>query len=141
MTTLDVARPSALRRRVLTVDGLFLALIGGSQVAFELLSHYTGTGPLNTIFEDNYLTIGWVENHGQAFLIGVLLLAVARRDGRRFWHRFALALHALLGTANLVFWSSFQHFDLVPMGIVATAAHVAFVVLHAVCLRQPDLRS
>jgi hypothetical protein len=136
MTTLDVARPSALRRRVFTADGLFLALIGGSQVIFELLSHYTGKGPLNTIFQDSYLTIGWVEAHGQALLIGVLLLAVARRDGRRFWHWFALAEHALLGTANLVFWNSFGHFDLVPMGVVATAAHALFVVLHAVCLKR-----
>jgi len=95
------------RRVLMTVDGVFLAVIGGLQVTFELLSYYAGTGPLGGIFEQSPYTIGWVENHGLAFLIGMLFLLVAARDGRRFWHGFGLAVHVLLGLANIVFWSSF----------------------------------
>jgi hypothetical protein len=123
-----------VRRRLMLVNGVFLTLIGGVQVTFELLAHYAGSGPYKTVFDSSPYTIGWVENHGLAFLIGILFLTVAARDGRRFWHLFALAVHALLGAANLAFWDSFVHFDVVPMGVAATIAHLAFVLAHTLCL-------
>ncbi|GIJ50303.1 hypothetical protein Val02_71890 [Virgisporangium aliadipatigenens] len=123
-------------RLLFTVNGLFLAVIGGVQVVFELVGHRFGVGPLGDIFDGSYLTIGWVEAHGQAFLVGLLFLLVARHDPRAYWHRFALALHVLLGGANVYFWDSFVHYGLVPMGIAATAAHAALVVAHAWCLRR-----
>lgn len=122
------------RRGLFVADGLFLGVTGLVQLVFELVAYHTGGGPLGHIFDGSHLTIGWVEAHGQAALIGILFLTVARRDLRRFWHTFGLAEHALLGGANLYFWSSFGHYDVVPMGVLATAAHVGFVVAHAWCL-------
>jgi hypothetical protein len=119
---------------VLLVNGAFLALVGGVQSVLELLGHYAGTGPYGHIFADSPYTLGWFEAHGLAALIGVLFITVASRDGRRFWHVFALAVHVLLGGANLMFWSSFAVFDVVPAGVVATVAHVLLVGAHAVCL-------
>ncbi len=84
-------------------NGVFLVVVGGVQVVFELLAYYGGAGPYGDIFGDSPYTIGWVEAHGLAFIIGVLLLTVAARDGRRFWHLLAASVHVLLGTANLVF--------------------------------------
>jgi hypothetical protein len=122
------------RRLVLLVDGLFLAVVGALQVSFELAGYFAGAGPLGAVFHDSPYTIGWVENHGFALLVGVLFVTVAGTDGRRFWHRFALAVHVLLGAANVTFWSSFVFFALVPMGVAATAAHVLFVGAHVLCL-------
>jgi hypothetical protein len=119
---------------VLRADGVFLAAVGAVQLSFELAGHFAGAGPLAALHGSPF-TIGWVENHGFALLVGVLLVAVAGRDGRRYWHRFALAVHVLLGAANAVFWSSFAFFALVPAGAVATAAHVLFVGAHLLCLR------
>lgn len=127
-------RARRVRRRVMRADGIFLAVIGAAQVTFELVGYYAGAGPFGAVFHGSPYTIGWVENHGFAFLVGVLFLTVAVRDGRRFWHGFAAAVHVLLGTANLVFWSSFVHFDVVPMGVAATIAHAVFVVLQLRCL-------
>lgn len=133
--TAPVTEPTARARRlVLRVDGAFLALVGAAQVASELVGHLAGAGPL-AAFRDSPYTIGWVENHGFALLVGVLLLTVAARDGRVFWHRFALAVHVLLGAANIVFWSSFAFFALVPLGVAATTAHLLFVGAHLLCLR------
>src|SRR5215204_6054948 len=87
------------RRRVLLVDGAFLAVVGALQVTFELLGYFTGAGPLGAVFYGSPYTIGWVENHGLALLVGVLLMAVAATDGQRFWHRFAIAVHVLHGAA------------------------------------------
>lgn len=56
---------------------------------------------------------------------------MAARDGRRFWHVFAAAVHTLLGVANLVFWDSFVVFGMVPMGIAATAVHFVMVAAHS----------
>jgi len=127
--------PATRHRRILiTVDGLFLALIGGVQVAFELVSYDAGAGPHGAIFDQSPYTIGWVENHGLAFLIGMLFLVVAARDGRLFWHGMGLAVHVLLAIANLAFWSSFVTFDVVPMGIAATVAHVIFIAAHLISL-------
>ena len=123
------------RQVLLRANGGFLAVVGAVQVGFELLSHYTGGGVYGEIFEGSPHAIGWVENHGLALLIGLLFLTVAARDGRRFWHVFAMAVHLFLGTANVVFWTAFVTFDMVTAGVLATAAHVALVVAHGVSLR------
>ena len=118
------------RRRLLLANGVFLVVVGGVQVVFELVAYFAGAGPYGEIFKESPYAIGWVEAHGLAFLIGVLLIAVAARDGRRFWHLFAAAVHTLLGTANLVFWESFIVFGMVPMGIAATVVHFVLVAAH-----------
>lgn len=122
---------TAARRRLLIADGVFLVVVGGVQVVFELLAYYAGVGPYGYIFEESPYAIGWVEAHGLAFIIGVLLLVVAMRDLRRFWHVLAAAVHTLLGAANLVFWDSFVVFGMVPMGVAATVVHFVFVAAHA----------
>jgi len=118
---------TAARRRLFLANGVFLVVVGGVQVVFELLAYYAGAGPYGYIFEDSPYAIGWVEAHGLAFIIGVLLLTVAVRDLRRFWHILAAAVHTLLGTANLVFWDTFIVFGMVPMGVAATVAHFVLV--------------
>jgi hypothetical protein len=134
VTTIDATRRA--RRTVLLADGLFLALVGGVQIIQELLAHYAGAGAYADIFADSPYTLGWFEAHGLAVLVGLLFLTIATRDLRRFWHTFGLAVHVLLGGANLLFWASFTAFDAIPMGILATAAHVLFVVAHAVCVAR-----
>jgi hypothetical protein len=131
---------TAARRRLLQANGAFLVVVGGVQVVFELLAYYAGAGPYGYLFEESPYAIGWVEAHGLAFIIGVLLLTVAARDLRRFWHVLAAAVHTLLGTANLVFWNSFIVFDMVPMGVAATVVHFVLVAAHIgafVVAREP----
>jgi hypothetical protein len=131
---------TAARRWLLLADGVFLVVVGGVQVVFELLAYYKGVGPYGYIFEESPYAIGWVEAHGLAFIIGVLLLTVAVRDLRLFWHVLAAAVHTLLGTANLVFWNSFIVFGMVPMGIAATVVHFVLVAAHVgvfVMTREP----
>ena len=118
------------RRRLLLANGVFLVVVGGVQVVFELLAYYAGVGPYGYIFEESPYALGWVEAHGLAFVIGVLLVTVAARDLRPFWHVLAATVHALLGTANLVFWDSFVVFGMVPMGMASTVAHFVLVAAH-----------
>jgi hypothetical protein len=47
--------------------------------------------------------IGFVEAHGPAFILGV---PFARAMPSRSRHGTAAAVHALLGTANLLFWGA-----------------------------------
>ena len=109
-------------------NGAFLALVGGTQVIFELLSHFFGVGPWGRIFAGSHYTIGFLEAHGLAFLIGVLLIGVAASEQKRYWHGFAACVHLLLGGANLLFWQSFVAWGLVPAGVVATIFHGLFLV-------------
>ena len=109
-------------------NGAFLALVGGAQMIFELLSHFRGIGPLGRIFAGSSYTIGFFEAHGLAFLIGLLLIGLAASGQKRYWHIFATCVHLLLGGANLLFWSSFAAWGLVPMGAIATAFHGLFLV-------------
>jgi hypothetical protein len=119
------------RPRLLPANDVFLVSVGGIQVVVELLAYYAGAGPYGYIFEASPYAIGWVEAHGLAFIIGILLLlSVAVRDLRRFWHVVAAVVHTLLGTANLLFWNSFVAVGMVPMGITATVVHVVFVAAH-----------
>ena len=132
------------RRRLLLANGVFLIVIGGVQVIFELAAYYAGAGPYGYIFSESPYVLGWVEAHGLAFLIGMLLCLVAARDGRRFWHALAAAVHTLLGAANLLFWHSFVAFGVVAMGIAATVVHVVLVAAHIAALvvsREYDRQS
>ena len=127
-----------VRGTLMRANGAFLALVGGTQVIFELLSHFFGVGPWGRIFAGSHYTIGFLEAHGLAFLIGLLLIFVAAANPKRFWHGFAACVHVLLGGANLLFWSSFVYWGLVPMGAIATLFHGLFLVAQLfLLLRAP----
>jgi hypothetical protein len=131
-------RPTlAARQRLMRANGAFLALVGGAQMIFELLSHYAGSGPLGRIFAGSHYTIGWVEAHGLAMLIGLLLIGLAAPDPKRAWHGFAAGVHLLLGGANMLFWPSFVFWGVVPMGVVATLFHGLFLVVQLYYLAFP----
>jgi hypothetical protein len=70
--------------------------------------------------------IGFVEAHGLAVILGVLLWRAAPE---RSWHLAAAAIHVLLGTANVVFWQIFVAADMLAMGFVTTSLHALFAVL------------
>jgi hypothetical protein len=125
---------------ILAADGVFLALVGGAQIVFELLSYFFGIGPWGRIFAGSPYTIGFFEAHGLALLFGVLLLGVAAADPRRSWHSCALSVHLLLGGANVLFWHSFVVWGLVPAGVVATAFHGLFLVAQLACVVQASTR-
>jgi hypothetical protein len=79
-------------------------------------------------------TNGGFEAHGLAIILGVLLLRAAKVGDRRSWRALGLSVHLLLGTANLVFWSSFLQLDVFMIGVVTTALHNIFVGAQAACL-------
>ena len=101
----------------------------------ETVGHFFGVGPLAAT-RDSPDTIGGFEAHGLAIILGVLLLRAARRGDRGLWHGVGLSTHLLLGSANLLFWSSFVQHGMVTVGVVTTALHIAFVAAHATCLRR-----
>ena len=108
-------------------------------MVLEAVGHFGGVGPLAHLSHSPY-TIGGFEAHGLAAILGALLLRNAANDDLRPWHVSALAIHLLLGGANLAFWLSFTTFGMVPMGIVTTVVHAVLVVAHAVCIAGCDGR-
>ena len=124
-----------VRRRILLANGAALALTGVFQTVQEVLSHFRGRGVWGEIFHDSPYTIGVIEAHGLAALIGIALVVMARSDPRPFWHGYAAAVHLLLGGANLVFWQTFTEFDKVALGVAATTLHGVLLVAEVACLR------
>jgi len=49
-------------------------------------------------------------------------------------HAIGLAIHLLLGFANISFWQSFQQQHLFAVGIVTTTMHAALAATQAACL-------
>ncbi len=76
-----------------------------------------------------HAAIGFVEAHGLALIIGVLLW---RAPPQRVWHLTATAVHVLLGTANLAFWQLFVASDMLMVGYVTTVLHGLFAILQLV---------
>jgi hypothetical protein len=124
-----------MSRWTLRFDGIFLILAGGAALLTETVGHFFGVGPMAATLGSPY-TIGGFEAHGLAIIIGVLLLRAAALADRRLWHAVGLSTHLLLGSANLLFWSSFVQQNLVTVGVVTTALHLIFVVAQATCLRS-----
>lgn len=119
------------RRVLLAVNGTLLALVGGMQMLGDLASYFFGQGPLGDRLAGNAATIGFVEAHGLAAVIGVLLVLGRRMGGAR-WHVVAAVTHLLLGGANLLFWSTFVQFRMEPAGIASTIGHGIFFVAQSV---------
>jgi hypothetical protein len=70
--------------------------------------------------------IGFIEAHGLALIMGVLLW---RAEPTRTWHVTAAAVHILLGTANLLFWQIFSVAGALIAGYVTTSLHWLFAGL------------
>jgi hypothetical protein len=121
---------------LLLVNAVALGLTGLVQGAFDLAGYFLNKGPLASALHGNLDSLAFFEAHGLALIVGILLMQYRYSHGAR-WHWVASATHTLLGGSNLMFWPIFAHYDLVPMGIVATAMHVFFAVTQfaAACLR------
>lgn len=115
------------RHIVLRADALFLLLAGSSGMAADLAGSFLAIGPQRAILAAApHTAIGFVEAHGLAVIFGCLLWCAAPS---RLWHLTAVAIHTLLGTANLVFWSMFIAADMLPAGYLTTSLHWLFVAL------------
>jgi hypothetical protein len=79
------------------------------------------------IFGHSPYTIGFFEAHGLAVLIA---LAVLSDNPKQVvvWQRRLVAVHVLLGGANILFWDSFATFDMVAAGVAATSLHGLFII-------------
>lgn len=117
-----------LRTALLRADAIFLMAAAAGGMRSDILGAFHGAGSLAPVLAGApHAAIGFVEAHGLAFIIGVLLW---RAETARLWHLTSAAVHLLLGIANLVFWQIFITADMLSLGYVTTALHWAFVTLH-----------
>ena len=116
------------RRLILRANAIFLILFGGSGFILDLKAHFTGTGAQAVLTSTApHTMVGFVEAHGLAVIIGVLLW---RAQPSRAWHLTGAAVHVLLGSCNLIFWQIFVAANILPLGYVSTGFHWLFVLLH-----------
>jgi hypothetical protein len=116
-----------MRTAILRANAIYLLVAAAGGFTADILGAFFGRGPVAPVLAAApNAAIGFVEAHGLAFIIGVLLW---RAETSRTWHLTAAAVHVLLGTANLVFWQLFIAGDMLTVGYVTTALHWLFVAL------------
>lgn len=114
-------------RWALRADAVFLLAAAAGGMATDLRGVFTGAGPMGTVLAAvPHAGIGFVEAHGLALILGVLLW---RAVPSRSWHATACAIHLLLGGSNLLFWPLFSYADMLTVGVVATGLHGLFALL------------
>jgi hypothetical protein len=124
-----------LRKALLVADATFLLVASTGGMIADLAGAFAGIGPQrNVLGPAPYAAIGFVEAHGLAFILGVLLW---RAEPVRSWHFAAGAVHVLLGTSNLLFWQIFIATDMLAMGWVTTVLHWLFVALQLTAAAAP----
>jgi hypothetical protein len=123
----------SMRQLTLRAHGFYIAFAGVAALfAWDIPGSFFGTGPQARILGDSpYAGIGFVEAHGLAIILGVLLW---RATPLRSWHVVGLAIGVLLGASNLAFWQLFIIGDVLVAGYVTTALHWAFAALHMAAL-------
>ncbi|TAJ25099.1 MAG: hypothetical protein EPO67_21840 [Reyranella sp.] len=115
------------RRLLLAANAVFLLVASAGGFVADLVGAFTGAGPQGAVLRAvPDAAIGFVEAHGLAFILGVLLW---RAEPVRSWHLTAFAIHVLLGTSNLVFWQLFITGNMLVVGYVTTILHVMFASL------------
>ncbi len=119
------------RRLLLRVNAVFLVIAGlGAWLKLDFPASFAGAGPLAPLIaHEPSLGIGFIEAHGLALILGVVLWRAASTTS---WHLTAAAVHLLLGTCNLVFWQLYVVTGTLPMGWVSTMIHGLLFALHAV---------
>jgi hypothetical protein len=118
---------TSARQILLRTNALFLLVAAAGGLVTDLVGAFLLKGPQGVVLAGApHAAIGFVEAHGLALILGVLLW---RAVPARSWHFTAVAVHVLLGTANLVFWQIFIAADMLAMGYITTALHWTFVVL------------
>lgn len=129
----------AMRHVILRANATFLLAASAGGFASDVRGIFFGLGPVaRLVAEAPYAGLGFIEAHGLAFILGILMWRALPARG---WHLAAAAIHALLGTANLVFWQLFIVSDMLLVGYVTTALHGLFVVLQmsaAITAWMPD---
>jgi hypothetical protein len=115
------------RTLLLRANAVFLLAASTAGMISDLAGAFLLRGPVGLVLEKvPHAAIGFVEAHGLAFIIGVLLW---RAEPARLWHGTAAAVHVLLGTSNLVFWPLFGFAGMLAVGYVTTVLHGAFAAL------------
>ena len=117
-------------RYLLRADGAWLAVIAAPMLISDLAGAFAGWGPLATVLKAApHSAIGFVEAHGLALILGIVLL---RAQPSRGLHLTAAAVHLLLGSANLAFWQLFLSTGQLTAGYVTTSFHFLFATLQIV---------
>jgi len=119
---------TSTRKVILRANALYL---GFASIAGLLLLDFRGivfgTGPAGTLLAAApHAAIGFVEAHGLAFILSVLLW---HAQPVRYAHLTAAAVMALLGVSNIVFWPIFSSTGMTAAGAVITSAHLAFAAV------------
>jgi hypothetical protein len=116
-----------IRKTILRANALYLLVASVAGFAADVLGIFYSLGAQSRVMMyAPYAGIGFVEAHGLAFIISILLWRAAPS---MVWHLTAAAVHVVLGTANLVFWQIFVAADVLVAGYVTTSLHWLFVVL------------
>ena len=124
------------RRIILRANAVFLLVAASAGMISDLVGAFLLHGPVGRILDKApHAAIGFVEAHGLALIIGVLLW---RAEPQRMWHLTAMVVHVLLGTSNLVFWPIFGFADMMAVGYVTTALHGAFAVVQLFAALSPE---
>jgi len=125
---------AASRQNLLRADAVFLLAASTGGFISDVRGIFLGIGPVGrAVARAPDAGIGFIEAHGLAFILGILLW---RAIPDRMWHFTAVAMHMLLGTANLVFWQFFIAADMLTVGYVTTALHWSFVALQSYAASQ-----
>lgn len=120
----------AVRRLILRANAVYIGVAALGGLVFDLCGSLLGVGPQGRILENApYAAIGFVEAHGLAWILAVLLWRAAPV---RQWHLTAVGMEMLLGTANVIFWQMFLAVDVLVLGYVTTGLHVAFAAVQLV---------
>jgi hypothetical protein len=114
----------ATRQNILRANALYLLVASIGGLVTDVLGAFFSRGPWTPVLgEARYAGIGFIEAHGLALILGILLW---RSTPTRSWHLTGFAVHALLGTANLLFWDIFITADMLIAGYITTWLHGLF---------------
>jgi hypothetical protein len=129
----------AMRLFVLRANAIYLVLAAIGGLRADVLGIFFSQGHVGRVVSAApFAGIGFIEAHGLALILGVVLWRAAPL---RSWHLTAVAIHLLLGTANLVFWQIFVAADMLAVGYITTSLHWLFVILQLVAAATARTRA
>jgi len=131
---------TSTRKLVLRANAVYLGIASiGAFLLLDLRGILFGAGPAGQILAlAPHAGIGFVEAHGLAFILAVLLW---HAQPVRYAHATAAAVMGLLGVSNLVFWQLFSATGMTVAGVILTTLHLAFAAAQLLAASGPRARA
>ena len=126
-----------IRKKVLSVHGTILLLIGGALTVNSTLGAFMGIGVFSFLQENELALVGLFQAYLLMAIIGLVLWMGSSGPDIRRWHLIGAVAHVPPLTAGIMFWDLLGSLGMTTIAIGAITFHCVFILVESTAFFYP----